>query len=121
MQRFWITIGSLFGCATVGMAAISAHVLATSTPETVRLVHGATEMQGWHALALIGTGLWARRGGWLADAAGAAFTIGLLMFCGAVYSLAFAKLSLGMIAPLGGSLCMLGWLVLALSAMRANP
>jgi uncharacterized membrane protein YgdD (TMEM256/DUF423 family) len=56
-------------------------------------------MQGWHVLALLGTGLWAPRGGWLADAAGAAFAVGLVLFCGAVYSLALVGVSWGLWRP----------------------
>ena len=51
-------------------------------------------MQGWHALALLGTGLWAPRGGRLADAA-AVLRTGLLLFCGAVYSLALTGVCSG--------------------------
>jgi uncharacterized membrane protein YgdD (TMEM256/DUF423 family) len=73
-------------------------------------------MAGWHALALMGVGLWSPRGGWLADLAGAAFVVGLLLFCGATYSLGLAGVSLGILAPTGGTLLMIGWLLLAASA-----
>ncbi len=63
-------------------------------------------------------GLWVRRGGALADWAGAAFTLGLLAFCGAVYALALGGVRIGPLAPVGGTLLMLGWLLLALSALR---
>jgi uncharacterized membrane protein YgdD (TMEM256/DUF423 family) len=75
-------------------------------------------MQGWHALALLATGLWAPRGGRLAHAAGATFAFGLLAFCAGVYAIAFAGLRLPMVAPTGGTLLMLGWLLLGLSALR---
>src|SRR5436305_1846529 len=77
-----------------------------------RMVQSAIEMQGWHALALIGVGLWVPSGGVLANLAGAAFTLGLLLFCGAVYVLALASFSLGPLAPIGGTLCMAGWALL---------
>ena len=53
----------------------------------------------------------------LAHWAGAAFVVGLVLFCGAVYALALGGLRLPMLAPVGGSLLMLGWLLLAASAL----
>ena len=118
VQRTWITIGALAGLTAVAMAAFAAHGI--PDPNARRIVASGVQMQGWHALALFGTGLWAPRGGRTADAAGAAFTLGLLLFCGAVYALALAGVSLGATAPAGGMLLMLGWLLLAVSAIRAR-
>jgi uncharacterized membrane protein YgdD (TMEM256/DUF423 family) len=84
------------------------------------MVGNAVQMQGWHALALFGTGLWSPRGGWLADAAGFAFTLGTILFCGAVYSLGLTGVSLGPVAPAGGTLLMIGWLLLGASALRGR-
>ena len=38
-------------------------------------------------------------------------------FCGSLYSLAFAAVSLGLLAPVGGAAFMAGWVVLALWAL----
>ncbi len=59
-------------------------------------------MQGWHALALVGCGLWARRGGGLAHWAGAAFALGTLLFCGAVYASAWPACRSAAVAPPAG-------------------
>jgi uncharacterized membrane protein YgdD (TMEM256/DUF423 family) len=116
MARLWIGLGALAGLLAVAMAAVMAHA---APDETARAIaHSAVEMQFWHALALLGTGLWASRGGRLADAAGAAFVLGMLAFCGAVYALAFAGLHAGPLAPIGGTLLMLGWALLGISAIR---
>jgi uncharacterized membrane protein YgdD (TMEM256/DUF423 family) len=120
VQRLWIGIGALAGFGAVAMAAVAAHALDGLTPAAQRMVQSAIEMQGWHALALVGTGLWVTRGGVLADLAGAAFTIGLLLFCAGVYALALGGVSLGIVAPTGGTLCMVGWLLLLASAVRAR-
>ena len=119
MQRSWIALGSLAGLLAVAMAAVAAHALAGLDPARVRMVESAIQMQGWHALALVGCGLWAPRGGRLADLAGAAFVAGIVLFCGAVYALGLANVSLGILAPTGGILLMLGWLLLGISALRA--
>jgi uncharacterized membrane protein YgdD (TMEM256/DUF423 family) len=118
MQRTWIALGCLAGFGAVAMAAYAAH--GVSDPAAIRIVGSGVQMQGWHALALVGTGLWSPRGGRLADAAGAAFALGLILFCGAVYSLALAHLSWGRLAPTGGILLMIGWLLLGASALRAR-
>jgi uncharacterized membrane protein YgdD (TMEM256/DUF423 family) len=118
MQRIWIAFAGLAGCGAVAMAAFEAHGL--HDPAALRIVDSGVRMQGWHALALLGAALWAPRGGWLARAAAAAFAIGMVLFCGAVYSLALAGISLGILAPTGGVLLMLGWLLLGASALQAR-
>ena len=125
MQRVWIGLGGLAGFAAVAMAAVSAHVVPPDAGGVVAqgargIIANGVQMQGWHALALIGTGLWVPRGGRLADAAGFAFTLGILLFCGAVYSQAIGGVSLGPVAPAGGTLLMIGWLLLGASALRGR-
>ncbi len=56
----------------------------------------------------------------MAHAAGAAFVAGMLMFCGAVYALGLVGVSLGFVAPTGGIVLMIGWLLLGGSALRAR-
>ncbi len=120
MQRLWIGLGALLGFGAVAMAALGAHGLAHLDPSALRMVHSAVQMQGWHALALLACGLWAPRGGFLADAAGMAFALGSVLFCGAVYALAVGQFAVGMAAPIGGTVLMIGWLLLGLSALRAR-
>ena len=119
-MRIWIGLGSIHGLIAVAMAALAAHAIPAAAQPMVR---DAIQMQGWHALALLFTGLWVARAGTLAHLAGAAFALGTLLFCGAIYCLALAGLRLPMLAPIGGTLLMLGWLLLALSALRrpASP
>jgi uncharacterized membrane protein YgdD (TMEM256/DUF423 family) len=120
MTRLWIGLGALAGLLAVASAAVAAHGLESIGPVRLGMVRSADQMLGWHALALLFCGLWAPRGGRLADAAGAAFTLGLLLFCGAVDTLALTGTSLGLLAPIGGTLLMLGWALLLVSAWRAQ-
>lgn len=120
MQRLWTALGSLAGLTAVAMAALAAHGVTSLDPPALQMLRNAVEMHGWHALALLACGLWAPRGGRLVHCAGAAFALGLLLFCGAVYALALAGLHLAMLAPIGGSLLMLGWALLGLSALRSG-
>jgi uncharacterized membrane protein YgdD (TMEM256/DUF423 family) len=119
MQRVWVVFGALAGVTAVAMAALAAHGFSWLEPAALQSVRNAVEIQGWHALALLACGLWVPRGGRLADWAGAAFVAGIVLFCGAVYSVALFGVPLGMMAPLGGTLLMLGWLLLGLSALVA--
>ena len=120
MGRLWVFIGSLTGLGAVGIAAFAAHGLAWLNPKALHMVESAVQMQGWHALALLATGIWAPRGGRWADAAGFAFTAGIVLFCGSVYALALNGLAVGGVAPAGGTLLMIGWALLGVSAIRAR-
>ncbi len=120
MQRVWIALGALAGLTAVAMAALAAHGLGSLDPAALAMTRSAIEMQGWHALVLLACGLWSPRGGRLADWAGAAFAVGTVLFCGAVYVVGLSGIRLGFIAPLGGTLLMVGWLLLGLSAIFAR-
>ena len=115
-MRIWIALGAFYGLTAVAMAALAAHAIPA---DVLPMVRDGIQMQGWHALALLFAGLWsAPRRHRLAHLAGAAFALGTPMFCGAIYCLALAGLRLPMVAPTGGTLLMLGWLLLTLSALR---
>jgi uncharacterized membrane protein YgdD (TMEM256/DUF423 family) len=119
LERIWIGLASLVGLTAVGMAALAAHGLDALGPTRLQMVRNALQMQGWHALALLACGLWSGRGGGaLANAAGLAFLAGVVVFCGSVYALAIAGTPVGGLAPVGGTLLMVGWVLLALSALR---
>ena len=117
--RLWIAVGAAAGLLGVAMAAFAAH--APMDPAERTLLHSAVEMQLWHALALVAAGIWVRTGaGALANWAAGAFLLGLLGFCGAIYCQALLGLRLPMVAPTGGTLLMIGWALLGLSALRAR-
>ena len=122
MERLWVGFGAIAGLTMVAMAAYAAHGLQGAPPAVLSGVQSAVQMQGFHALALVFTGLWARRGGWLAQLAGLAFTVGIVLFCGAIYQPigpSWARaLHVPMLAPAGGMTLMAGWALLGLSALR---
>ena len=120
MGRLWFGLGALVGLGAVAMAAVAAHGLSRLDPAALGMVRAGVQMQGWHALALLATGLWAPRGGRWADAAGFAFTAGTALFCGSVYTLALTGATVGGVAPAGGTLLMIGWGLLCVSAWRAR-
>lgn len=113
--RVWVGAGALAGLLAVAAAAGTAHLGGDA-----RALGSAAQMHGWHALALVAAGLWGARGGRLTHLAGAAFAIGLLLFCGTIYLAALGGPRLTALAPAGGTAFMLGWLLLAISALRAR-
>ncbi len=119
MHRIWIALGSLAGLSGVAMAAYAAHGLpGRLDPASLDMVRSGVQMQLWHALALVLCGVWAAgRGGALADWAGAAFVLGILGFCGAVYALGLGGVRVASLAPVGGVLLMAGWALLGVSAL----
>jgi uncharacterized membrane protein YgdD (TMEM256/DUF423 family) len=121
LHRLWIAAGGLAGLLAVAISALAAHGLPGRIDAVaLQQVGRAVQMQGWHAVMLVVCGVFAPRGGRLVDAAGAAFLAGLLLFCGAVYALALSGVRLPSVAPTGGFLLMLGWLLLAVAGLRAR-
>ncbi|GBR45028.1 hypothetical protein AA106556_0627 [Neokomagataea tanensis NBRC 106556] len=107
------------------LGAISAHLPlhAYAVPTGPTALHNAVNMLMWHALALcgiaIGHPLLSPRLGRLA---GYAFTGGTLLFVVPVILFALkdqhiGALSVARIAPYGGTLLILGWLITALAAI----
>jgi uncharacterized membrane protein YgdD (TMEM256/DUF423 family) len=115
MERIWIGLGALAGLTAVAMAAAAAHAV---PGEVQTIMDRAVQMHGWHALALLGCGLWASRGGTLAHLAGIAFAVGTVLFSGSIYVHVFAGVFVPALAPIGGTTLMVGWLLLGVSALR---
>lgn len=117
--RVWMAAGAVAGCGAVAMSALAAHALPQRLDAAaMQAVRSAIQMQGWHALALLATGLLLMRApGMLGQATGAAFLLGIVLFCGSVYAKELAGLPFGPTAPAGGMLLMLGWLLLAATAL----
>ncbi len=117
MYRVWIAAGGVLGAGAVAMAAVAAHALAGQPAAVLRIMDSGVQIEGWHALALVATGVWAERRGGLAHWAAAGFLLGTVLFCGAVYLVALAGVSLGPVAPTGGMVLIAAWLLLALAAV----
>ena len=121
MERVWIALGAVAGLTAVGMAAAAAHGLPERLdPASLQMVRNAVQMHLSHAIVLVVCGIWMlwdapRLVGWAA----AAFALGLMLFCGAVYALALGGVRLPAVAPTGGLLLMLGWALLGIAALRA--
>jgi uncharacterized membrane protein YgdD (TMEM256/DUF423 family) len=81
----------------------------------------AARYQMYHALALIGFGLWlGQRSGNASNFAGWAFIFGILVFSGSLYALALSGIKiLGAITPIGGLALMVGWIAFAIAAFKS--
>lgn len=119
--RGLVVVAGLFGAAGVVLAALSAH-----QPDATRLGSAST-MLLFHATVIIGTALLIERGlvqRLVGLAAAAGFVAGAGLFSGDLVLRQFAGHSLfPMAAPTGGTLLILGWLVLAVAALwpRRQP
>jgi uncharacterized membrane protein YgdD (TMEM256/DUF423 family) len=115
----WIALAGLSGAMAVAAGAAATHL---ALPGGAGWAETASRYQLIHALALTGIGLMSRVGlgwRWPLLLAGMAFVIGTILFCGGLYARAFAGWHLvGPVVPVGGSAFILGWLALALSAVR---
>ncbi len=81
-------------------------------------LRSAVQILGWHAPALLAAALWLRDSGRprLVELSSACLLLGTACFCAGVVPPAFGGPHLGRVAPVGGTLLMLGWALLAASA-----
>jgi uncharacterized membrane protein YgdD (TMEM256/DUF423 family) len=119
-SRLWLAFAGLNGAVAVAAEAFARHGLdPLADAHAVELIGVASRYQGFHALALVVVVLLADRvSGRLAHgavlAAGWAFVIGLVLFCGGLYGIvAGAPASLTAVVPAGGTAFIVGWLALA--------
>ena len=73
----------------------------------------AADYQMWHGLAIIAVALWQRSASTaLLALALWAFFGGIILFCGALYLISAADVSgVRIVAPIGGTLLLAGWLL----------
>jgi len=111
-----LVLASLAGACGVVLAAAAAHVAPASGLDS------AAYLLLFHAVAVLGAaGLTDRGLLWrpMALVAMAGFVVGSGLFAGDIAMRAFAKRLFPMVAPAGGTLLILAWLVLAVAAIVA--
>jgi len=123
MDRVFIKLGSVMAFLGVLVGAFGAHALpAEITGKRLDAFHTGSQYQMYHALGLILIGLCIERlgdsknvrtAGWLLFA-------GILFFSGSLYAYSLSgNKAFGMLAPVGGTSFMVGWLLLAAAAWKA--
>jgi uncharacterized membrane protein YgdD (TMEM256/DUF423 family) len=122
-MRFWLFVGGINGAIAVTLGAVGAHVLNPSLAEANRSVfETAVHYHVVHSLALLMVATLSQHipldsGRRRLAAAGAAFLVGIVLFCGGLYALsAFGIASGANVAPFGGMMLIAGWLLVASAA-----
>lgn len=119
---FFIFLAGLNGLMAVLAGAWAAHGFVVPLIDGGdALAETGSRYQMWHALALLGTGLALDHlpaGRMLWRLAGLAFIVGTAGFSGGLYATAGGS-ALSGFAPIGGTVLMVGWLLLALAGCVA--
>ena len=121
MDRIFFALGALLAGLAVAAGAFGAHGLsARLSPRMLEVWETAARYQMYHALALMLVA-WAasRYGGTLTTLAGWGMLAGIVLFSGSLYLLALTGHGwLGALTPLGGTVWIVAWLLLATAALR---
>jgi uncharacterized membrane protein YgdD (TMEM256/DUF423 family) len=120
-MKIFVILGAVLGGLSVAAGAFGAHALRTQLePRMLEAFETAARYQMYHALALFAAAwLYQQTQAQAAQLAGWAFAAGILLFCGSIYAMAFTGVrALGAITPIGGAAFLIGWLALAVAAMK---
>ncbi len=120
--KFFVVLGSLNAAIVVVLGAFGAHVLEIRlSAEMIDIYRTAVQYHMYHALGLFAVSMVAslNPGSVLFKFAGWAMLGGIFLFSGSLYALSFSGIRwLGAITPVGGSLFLVSWLILALGALK---
>ncbi len=120
-HRLFLAAAGLSGALCVAVDAAATHLLA-GDPYRLDLAATSARYGLSHAAALLALALLVERAGgfWLA-AAGWCFVVGIVLFCGSLDLLAAGvPHGFAAAAPWGGTAFILGWLAVAIAALRAK-
>ena len=121
MERWFGTIGAIYGALGVALGAFGAHGLKDRVdPGALEVWRTAASYQMWHALALLAVA-WtlSQASSTAARVSGVAFTVGVVIFSGSLYTLVLTGHKwLGAVTPLGGLALIVGWISLAIALWR---
>lgn len=129
MTQWILVTGAIFGALAVATGAFGAHALQAVLDDRARGWYDtAVTYHAGHALAMVACGLAALYTGmhtdpgnaarWL-NASGICFALGIIVFSGSLYTMAFTGITrLGMITPIGGLFLIIAWLCLAIGASK---
>ncbi len=122
-MNVWLLFAAVSGFFAVAAASFAAHSAQDYyTESAVSMIFTAARYEMYHSLALVGVVLLAARPAgwtWSLRLSASAFALGILLFSGGLYLYALSEHgAFAMITPGGGAAFMIGWLALALSAVR---
>ena len=114
-------MGAVMGFVGVALGAFGAHALKSQLePEMLSIFEVGVRYHMIHALALF-CSAWALQqyGNRLTHFSGWSFVVGILIFSGSLYLLAFTGIKKwGAVTPIGGLFLLTGWLTLARGIRR---
>jgi uncharacterized membrane protein YgdD (TMEM256/DUF423 family) len=120
--RIFITCGALSAALAVMLSAAASHVPAVVQAATQTSFVSALQMQQFHALGLLATGLLAMRlpeSRWFV-AAGTLLILGSLLFSSNLYLRTLAGIdTFRVMVPWGGGAWILGWLALVMGVLQS--
>ena len=115
MSNLFIGLGALNAFISVSFGAFAAHKLKeTLATDLLAVIHTAADYQLYHALGLVLVGLLIQRSDTKCNKrAGWFMLVGIILFCGSLYTLGLTGIKwLGMITPVGGICFLTAWLIL---------
>jgi uncharacterized membrane protein YgdD (TMEM256/DUF423 family) len=122
--RTLLLFGAVNGLLYVALSAFAAHGLKSSiTPEQLGWFETSARYQGFHALALLASGilmqLYEQRSFYLS---GLLILLGIIIFSGSLYAMALgAPRWFGAITPIGGVSLIAGWAFMIAGVLKAKP
>jgi uncharacterized membrane protein YgdD (TMEM256/DUF423 family) len=120
-DRLFFGLGALLAGIAVALGAFGTHGLReTLSAADLATFETAARYQMYHALALLGVGWASTR--WespLITVAGWCMVVGIVVFSGSLYTLVLTgQRWLGAVTPIGGAAFLLGWGLLAWTALK---
>ena len=113
-NRYWLLIGALSGLAWVSIGAAMGHGVLHG--ESLIYFEKAQRYHIVHTLALLWMASWAMFPGWRVVAV--LWSLGVLLFSGALYCMAIYAWPLSYVVPVGGVAMLVGWIVLSVYLWR---
>jgi uncharacterized membrane protein YgdD (TMEM256/DUF423 family) len=121
MDRVFLALGALSALVSVAAGAFGSHALKDRlSPDLLGVFEVGVRYEMYHALGLVAVA-WAtaRWPGSVAAAAGWLFLAGTVLFSGSLYALALSGVrALGAVTPFGGLAFLVGWALLAWTALK---
>jgi uncharacterized membrane protein YgdD (TMEM256/DUF423 family) len=123
--KIWILTGAILGALAVAAGAFGAHTLRERMhipADDLAIYETGVRYHMYHALALVLVGALALRShSSCLDLSGACFAAGVVVFSGCLYGLALGgPRALGLVVVVGGVAFIVGWLALAVAALRMD-
>jgi uncharacterized membrane protein YgdD (TMEM256/DUF423 family) len=121
-MRIWLFIAALNGFIATAAGAVGTHLLKGAlSADNLEIFETAVRYHMWHALALFTVAWLASRSPkaqQILTLAGAAFFLGIVMFCGSLYFMSVTgSTALVLVTPAGGIAFLIGWAAMVFASL----